>query len=79
MKMNLTDPANHPANDRLTDERLIRVRDELQRTLNYQNGSTQDYITADAIKAIDELLECRKAATIAQSAQNEETQQQEGV
>lgn len=52
----------HPANGQLTDERLIRVRDELQRTLNYQNGSTQDYITADAIKAIDELLEYRKVA-----------------
>lgn len=35
-----TDPANHPANNRLTDERLIRVRDELQRTLTYRNGST---------------------------------------
>ena len=62
MTFNLTDPANHPANDRLTDERLIRVRDELQRTLTYKNGSTQDYVTADAIKAIDELLEYRKAA-----------------
>lgn len=69
----------HPANGQLTDKRLIRVRDELQRTLAYKNGSTQDYITADAIKAIDELLEYRKAATTAQSAQNEETQQQESV
>lgn len=79
MTINLTDPANHPANDRLTDERLIQVRDALQRTLTYKNGSTQDYVTADAIKALDELLEYRKAAAIAQSAQNEETQQQEGV
>lgn len=69
MTINLTAPdnqltglgANHPANDRLTDERLIRVRDALQRTLAYKNGSTQDYVTADAIKAIDELLERRKA------------------
>ncbi|KFD04933.1 hypothetical protein GKAS_01958 [Kluyvera ascorbata ATCC 33433] len=61
MTFNLTDPANHPANDRLTDERLILVRDTLQRTLTYKNGSTQDYVTADAIKAIDELLERRKA------------------
>ncbi|MEX3021438.1 hypothetical protein AB4K05_17755 [Kluyvera sp. STS39-E] len=61
MTTNLTAPANHPANDRLTDERLIRVRDELQRTLTYKNGSTQDYVTADAIKALDELLERRKA------------------
>ncbi|EPK7360384.1 hypothetical protein M2O40_003047 [Kluyvera ascorbata] len=61
MTFNLTDPTNHPANDRLTDERLIRVRDALQRTLTYKNGSTQDYVTADAIKALDELLERRKA------------------
>lgn len=52
----------HPANGQLTDERLIRVRNVLQRTLKYKNGSTQDYVTADAIKAIDELLEYRKAA-----------------
>lgn len=63
MTINLTDPANHPANGRLTDERLIRVRDALQSTLTYKNGSTQDYVTADAIKAIDELLERRKADT----------------
>lgn len=56
MTINLTDPANHPANGRLTDERLIRVRDALQSTLTYKNGSTQDYVTADAIKALDELL-----------------------
>lgn len=61
MKMNFTDPANHPANNRLTDERLIRVRDALQHTLNYRNGSTQGYVTADAIKVIDELLDRRKA------------------
>ena len=61
MTINLTDSANHPANGPLTVERLIRVRDELQRTLRYKNGSTQDYVTADAIKAIDELLERRKA------------------
>lgn len=59
MKINLTDPANHPANGRLTDERLIRVRDELQRMLTYKNGSTQDYVTADAIKALDGLLQRR--------------------
>lgn len=61
MTFNLTDPANHPANNRLTDKRLFRVRDALQRTLTYKNGSTQDYVTADAIKALDELLKCRKA------------------
>lgn len=58
----LTDPANHPANGKLTDDRLVRVRNELERMLSYRNGSTQDYVTTDAIKAIDELLERRKAA-----------------
>lgn len=42
MTVNLTDPANYPANNRLTDERLIRVRDELQSTLTCKSGSTQD-------------------------------------
>lgn len=79
MTVNLTDPANRPANDRLTDERLSRVRGALQRTLWYKNGSTLDYVTADAIKALDELIEYRKAAATAQVAQNEETQQQESV
>lgn len=79
MTINLTDPASHPANDRLTDDRLIRVRDELQHTLSYKNGSAQDYITADAIKAIDELLEYRKAATTTPVAQIEEPQQPESV
>ncbi|VFS66765.1 Uncharacterised protein [Kluyvera cryocrescens] len=41
MTINLTDPANHPSNGPLTDERLIRVRDALQRTLTYKNGSTR--------------------------------------
>ena len=62
MTFNFSDPTNHPANDRLTEERLIQVRNELQRMLSYKNGSTQDDITADAIKAIDELLERRKDA-----------------
>ncbi len=63
MTINLTDPANHPANGLLTVDRIIRVREELQRTLWYKNGSTLDYVTADAIKALDELLERRKDAT----------------
>jgi len=62
MTINLIDPANHPANGKLTDDRLVRVRNELERMLSYRNGSTQDYVTTDAIKAIDELLERRKAA-----------------
>lgn len=56
---------NHPANGPLTTERLIHIRDVLQRNLQYSNGGSMDYIIADAVKAIDELLEVRKAEPVA--------------
>lgn len=56
---------NHPANGPLTTERLNHVRDVLQRNLQYSNGGSMDYIIADAVKAIDELLEVRKAEPVA--------------
>lgn len=56
--------ANHPANGPLTTERLGHVRDVLQRNLQYSNGGNMDYIIADAVKAIDELLEGRKAEPV---------------
>ncbi|WP_432700762.1 DUF551 domain-containing protein [Kluyvera cryocrescens] len=64
MTINLTDPANHPANDRLTDERLIRVRDALQRYLQYKNGGDMAYVIADAIKGLEELLVSREAVPV---------------
>ncbi|MBJ9142264.1 DUF550 domain-containing protein [Citrobacter koseri] len=48
---------NHPAHGPLTTERLGHIRDVLQRKLKYSNGGNMDYIIADAVKAIDELLE----------------------
>ncbi|MDU5684193.1 MAG: hypothetical protein E6017_01195 [Kluyvera cryocrescens] len=60
MTINLTDPANHPANGPLTVERITRVRDELQRTMFYANGGVMDHIVADAIKGLEELLVSRK-------------------
>ena len=45
----------------LTDGRIIRVREELQRSLQYQNGGDMAYIITDAIKALEELLGRRKA------------------
>lgn len=57
--------ADHPANGPLTTERLIHIRDVLQRKLKYSNGGSMDYIIADAVKAIDELLEVRKAEPVA--------------
>ncbi|MGE2103561.1 hypothetical protein ACMFAW_02965 [Citrobacter koseri] len=52
---------NHPANGPLTTERLSHVRDVLQRHLKYSNGGCMDYIIADAVRAIDELLETKGA------------------
>lgn len=57
--------ANHPANGPLTIERLHQLRDAFLRTLQYSNGGRMDYIIADAVKAIDELLEARMAEPMA--------------
>lgn len=61
MTFNLTDSTNHPANGPMTVERISRLIEELKRSLRYKNGSTQDYITADVIKGLEELLVIRKA------------------
>ena len=63
MTINLTDPSNHPANGPLTAERIKRVRDELQRTMFYSSGGVMDYIVADAIKGLDELLVEKEVAS----------------
>lgn len=55
------DPSTHPTHGPLTEERLIRVREWLQSSLAYSEGSNRDYMMADAAKAIDELLELREA------------------
>ncbi|MEB6632759.1 hypothetical protein [Kluyvera cryocrescens] len=62
MTINLTDPTNHPANGPLTVDRIIRVRDALQRSIQYQNGGDMAYVIADAIKGLEELLVSREAA-----------------
>ena len=58
------DPSTHPANGPLTEERLIRVRDELAAAAKHSDGGNLGYMMADASKAIDELLERRKAAQV---------------
>ena len=63
MTINLTDPANHPANGPLTAERIERVRDELQRSIQYQNGGDMACVIADAIKGLEELLVSKEAAS----------------
>ena len=60
MTINLTDPANHPANGPLTAERITHLIAELQHSLSYQNGGDMTYIIADAIKGLEELLVSRK-------------------
>ena len=62
MNSPLTDPANHPANGPLTAERIERVIEALQRSIQYQNGGDMAYVIADAIKGLEELLMIRKAA-----------------
>ncbi|MFU0866436.1 hypothetical protein [Kluyvera ascorbata] len=60
MTINLTDPANHPANGPLTAERVKRVIEALQRSIQYQNGGDMAYVIADAIKGLEELQESRR-------------------
>ncbi len=55
------DPSTHPANGPLTEERLIRVRDELAAAAKRSDGGNLGYMMADAAKAIDEVLALRKA------------------
>lgn len=66
MTINLTDPANHPANSPLTGERIERAIEALESSLKYRNGSTMDHFIADAIKGLEELLVNRKAEPIYQ-------------
>lgn len=55
------DPSTYPANGPLTEDRLIRVRDELAAAAKRSDGGNLGYMMADAAKAIDELLAVRKA------------------
>ena len=61
MTINLTDPANHPANSPLTGERIERVIEALESSLSCRNGSSMDHFIADAVKGLRELREVRKA------------------
>ena len=63
MTINLTGPANHPANGPLTAERIECVIEALQRSILYQNGGDMAYVIADAIKGLEELLVSKEAAS----------------
>ncbi|MDU1654713.1 MAG: hypothetical protein E6850_19710 [Leclercia adecarboxylata] len=54
------DPSTHPAHGPLTEERLIRVRDELAAAAKRSDGGNLGYMMADGAKAIDELLTARE-------------------
>lgn len=64
MTINLTDPANHLANSPLTVQRIERVIEALESSLNYRNGSTLDHFIADAVKGLRELLVSREALPV---------------
>lgn len=61
MTINLTDPANHPANGPVPAPRIERVIEVLKRSNDYQNGGDMAYVIADAIKGLEELLLSREA------------------
>ena len=60
-----SDSNSHPAHGPLTTERLHQLRDAFLRTLQYSNGGNMNYIIADAVKAIAELIAARKAEPVA--------------
>ncbi|HGH3375070.1 TPA: hypothetical protein ACJIK4_004650, partial [Kluyvera cryocrescens] len=60
MTINLTAPANHPANKPLPVQRIERVIEALKQSIQYQNGGDMAYVIADAIKGLEELLVSRK-------------------
>lgn len=61
MTINLTSPANHPANKPLPVQRIERVIEALESSLKYRNGSSMDHFISDAVKGLRELREVRKA------------------
>ncbi|WP_454520460.1 hypothetical protein [Citrobacter koseri] len=56
---------SHPASDPLSDYRLHRISDILSKAAAQSGGGNLGYAMSDAVKAIDELLEVRKAEPVA--------------
>lgn len=56
---------NHPAHGPLSDYRLYRIREILSKAAAQRDGGNLGYAMSDAVKAIDELLEGRKAEPVA--------------
>lgn len=56
---------NHPAHGPLSNYRLHRIREILGKAAAQSDGGNIGYAMSDAVKAIDELLEGRKAEPVA--------------
>lgn len=56
---------NHPAPGPLSNDRLTRISDILRKAAAQSNGGNIGYAMSDAVKALDELLEVRKAEPVA--------------
>lgn len=56
---------NHPAHGPLSNYRLHRISDILRKAAAQSDGGNLGYAMSDAVKAIDELLEVRKAEPVA--------------
>lgn len=60
-----SDSNDHPANSPLSNDRLHRISDILSKAAAQRDGGSLGYAMSDAVKAIDELLEGRKAEPVA--------------
>ncbi|MDM3130108.1 hypothetical protein [Citrobacter sp. CK205] len=60
-----SDSNSHPAPVPLSNDRLHRISDILRKAAAQSDGGNIGYAMSDAVKAIDELLEVRKAEPVA--------------
>lgn len=56
---------SHPAHGLLSNYRLHRIREILSKAAAQSDGGSIGYAMSDAVKAIDEWLEARKAEPVA--------------
>ncbi|WP_407202553.1 hypothetical protein [Citrobacter koseri] len=59
------DSNSHPAHGLLSNYRMHRIREILSKAAAQSDGGNIGYAMSDAVKAIDELLEVRKAEPVA--------------
>lgn len=62
---------SHPAHGPLSNGRLHRIREILGKAAAQSGGGNLGYAMSDAVKAIDELLEVRKAEPVAWTDEQE--------